>query len=220
MARKPNPFKGVSIDDLLSIDIETLNTLNTKELSRIISRMSSVANKRLVRLEKAGFKRGDESDGVNIISGTRKFGAKGKSLNQLRTEFHRARNFLEGKTSTVRGMREVRNDMYKRISDYSDIDIQEVKDFFSGSDYSDEGTELTNGQRFWRVVKQLENSNRFQQSGYSSSQIQGLVMRVMTNRPNMSLIEAINLLEERATYSYEENEEIEAEYEEANFITL
>ena len=214
--KKSNQLKGLSIMDLLSIDNDTVNDMTRIELSRVVSRMSSVANKRLKRLEAAGYKRGsDNSKSPNIISGTKKFGSKGKSLNQLRNEFSRARDFLEGKTSTVTGMRKVRNEFYTRLSDVTGDDISTIEKVFNVSDYSDDD-DLTPAQRFWRIV----NNNNLEKAGYSSSQIQGIAYKVMQDNENISVIEAINRLNEMATESYEDVSRIAAEYERQNYITL
>ena len=213
---KSNQLKGLSIVDLLSIDNDTVNAMTQIELSKVVSRMSSVANKRLKRLEAAGYKRGsDNSKAPNIISGTKKFGSKGKSLNQLRNEFSRARDFLEGKTSTVTGMRKVRNEFYTRLSDVTGDEISTIKKVFNVSDYSDDN-DLTPAQKFWRIV----NNNNLEKACYSSSQIQGIAYKVMQDNENISVIEAINRLNDMATESYEDVSRIAAEYERQHYITL
>lgn len=81
------------------------NNMSREELSPIISQLSAVANKRLKRLEKAGKKYGS-TDGEDTISGVRKFGAKGKTVGELRAEYKRLKGFLESKTSTLTGRKE------------------------------------------------------------------------------------------------------------------
>lgn len=81
------------------------NNMSREELSPIISQLSAVANKRLKRLEKAGKTYGS-TDGADTISGVRKFGAKGKTVGELRAEYKRLKGFLESKTSTLSGRKE------------------------------------------------------------------------------------------------------------------
>ena len=81
------------------------NNMSREELSPIISQLSAVANKRLKRLEKAGKKYG-RTEGEDTISGVRKFGAKGKTVGELRAEYKRLKGFLESKTSTLSGRKE------------------------------------------------------------------------------------------------------------------
>lgn len=217
MARKPNPLKGLSVSDLLDVPLEAIDSLNRSEISQIVSRMAAVANKRLKRLEQSGFKRGSDS-GPNVISGTRKFVAKGKTLNQLRNEFSRVRKFLEGKTSTVTGMRKTREEFYQRLADNTGKDVRDVRAYFAESDYSD--SELTPGQKFWRVVKNAERFNLFAQSGYSSSQIQGVVYNLMTDYSDKSVVELLNMLGDMGIQAYEQLESVEDDYNESDFVTL
>lgn len=73
-----------------------------KALKKEVSRMASMANKRLVRLERneltdlPSYKAWEENGAI-------KFSVKGKSYQQLQAEFWRLKNFLDNKTSTVRG---------------------------------------------------------------------------------------------------------------------
>lgn len=72
-----------------------------KELRAEVSRMSSMANKRLDRLE---------NNNLTMLSayqaweqnGSIRFSVKGKDYNQLQAEFWRLKNFLDDRTSTVR----------------------------------------------------------------------------------------------------------------------
>lgn len=72
-----------------------------KELKAEVSRMASMANKRLNRLE---------SNNLTMLpayqaweqNGSIRFSVKGKDYNQLQAEFWRLKNFLDDRTSTVR----------------------------------------------------------------------------------------------------------------------
>lgn len=72
-----------------------------KELRAEVSRMASMANKRLNRLE---------SNNLTMLpayqaweqNGSIRFSVKGKDYNQLQAEFWRLKNFLDDRTSTVR----------------------------------------------------------------------------------------------------------------------
>lgn len=71
------------------------------ELKKEVSRMASMANKRLVRLERneltelPAYKAWEENGKI-------KFSVAGKDYNQLQSEFWRLKNFLDNKTSLVR----------------------------------------------------------------------------------------------------------------------
>lgn len=83
-----------------------------KKYRQEASRLSSMANKRLARLEKAGlidspaYKKWADSGGV-------KFGVRGKSYNEVQQEVARLNRFLNAETSTIRGVNTVLKDMAK-----------------------------------------------------------------------------------------------------------
>ncbi len=72
-----------------------------KTLKKEVSRMASMANKRLVRLERNEL---TELPAYRswVENGAIKFSVKGKDYQQLQSEFWRLKNFLDNKTSTVR----------------------------------------------------------------------------------------------------------------------
>ena len=73
-----------------------------KAFKKEVSRMASMANKRLKRLEKneltdlPSYKAWEENGSI-------RFSVKGKTYQQLQAEYWRLKNFLDAKTSTVRG---------------------------------------------------------------------------------------------------------------------
>lgn len=72
-----------------------------KILRQEVSKLASMANKRLVRLEKneltelPAYKAWEDNGSI-------RFSVKGKSYNQLQSEYWRLKRFLDDKTSTVR----------------------------------------------------------------------------------------------------------------------
>lgn len=77
-----------------------------QSLKREVSRLSSMANKRLVRLENNGF---EDSPAYKqwIESGGKKFSVRGKDYNELQKELARVRQFVNAKTSTIHGAQSV-----------------------------------------------------------------------------------------------------------------
>lgn len=77
-----------------------------QSLKREVSRLASMANKRLVRLENNGF---EDSPAYRqwIESGGKKFSVRGKDYNELQKELARVRQFVNAKTSTIRGAQSV-----------------------------------------------------------------------------------------------------------------
>lgn len=92
----------------------TINTdwkrAETRALKAEISRKASLANKRLKRLEEKGL---TSSPAYKqwLESGGQKFSVKGKSYNELQAELARVNHFIDAKTSTIRGVNRVLQDI-------------------------------------------------------------------------------------------------------------
>lgn len=73
------------------------------EFRKEVSRLASLANKRLQRLESAKL---TDSPAYQkwVENGAVKFGVKGKTYNQLQSEMARLNRFINAQTSTVRGI--------------------------------------------------------------------------------------------------------------------
>ena len=95
----------MTVEEILSMSDKARRKLNQKELSSMVSYAAKKLNARLDRLSK----RADVVDYAlkNVEESGGRFGAKGKTYNQLQKELSRMRDFYESKTSTVSGAREV-----------------------------------------------------------------------------------------------------------------
>ena len=85
-----------------------------RQLRREASRLVSMANKRLIRLE--ANKLTDVpayQQLVDIMGDKPRFSIRGKDYNELQREIARMRRFLDAKTSTVRGANQVLKEMAK-----------------------------------------------------------------------------------------------------------
>ena len=110
MARKykqPSIVSGMSVQDILNMDINTFNKLNTTDLRKVVGRLVSAGNKRLRSFERAG-ERSPATRHVAKSGG--KFSTKGKDLNALRSEYTRAKNFMQAKTGTRKGWKQVKKE--------------------------------------------------------------------------------------------------------------
>lgn len=100
--------------------------LNAKELRAEVSKLASMANKRLQRLENGGltdspaYKKWFEDGGA-------KFGVRGKNHNQVQQEFARLRRFINSETSTIRGI----NSTLKEMASNTGIKYTDMKDLRS-----------------------------------------------------------------------------------------
>lgn len=105
--KQPSIVSGLSVNDILNMDIMTFNKLNASEMRKVVGRLVSAGNKRLRSFERAGesspaTRQVDKSGGA--------FSTKGKNLNALRAEYMRAKNFLQAKTGTRKGWKTVKKE--------------------------------------------------------------------------------------------------------------
>lgn len=105
--KKPSLVSGMSVQDILNMDIETFNRLNMSDLRKVVGRLVSAGNKRLRSFERAG-ERSPATRHVEKSGGA--FSTKGKDLNALRAEYARAKNFMQAKTGTRKGWKQVKKE--------------------------------------------------------------------------------------------------------------
>lgn len=103
---------AMKVKEILNLSDIQINKMSRRELAQVTSILSSAANKRIARIEKAGV----TSPAVaNVKSHDGKFSVKGKNTNQLRSEFARARNFMTNVTSTVKGAKSSARQIEKNL---------------------------------------------------------------------------------------------------------
>ena len=105
MARIKNKYRvalsGVSVNQLLNMGATELKGYDRDNLSRIVTKLNSAANKRLARLEKEGYN--TPAMRKNHVDKGERFSVKDKNLKQLRAEYIHVSSFLKDNTSTVKG---------------------------------------------------------------------------------------------------------------------
>lgn len=105
--KQPSIVSGMSVQDILNMDINTFNKLNTSDLRKVVGRLVSAGNKRLRSFERAG----ESSPATwHVAKSGGAFSTKGKDLNALRAEYTRAKNFLQAKTGTRKGWKQVKKE--------------------------------------------------------------------------------------------------------------
>lgn len=135
MAGRNDPLKGKSVSDLANMDINEFAKLNRDELARVVTRLSSAANKRLRGMQKddtpsparayAERSGGKFSTMIETDGGRRK-----RTLNELRSEFSRVTGFLNAKTSSRAGFRKVQREMEDRLGMPRDTPQEEKRAFW------------------------------------------------------------------------------------------
>ena len=123
---------GKSVNDLVHLSATEIKGYDRDNLAKIVTKLDSAANKRLVRLEKAGYST-PAMRAAKIDNGQR-FSVKGKNLKQLRAQYIQVSNFLKSETSTKKGykrflknIQKAFNDRGDKIDAKGDIDTQDFK---------------------------------------------------------------------------------------------
>jgi len=97
-------------------------------LKKEVSRLASMANKRIARLEKNNLQNTPAYQKW-IASGGQKFSVKGKSYNELQKELARIREFANAKTSTIKGVKTV----YKAIAENTGLEWNSIQELVAKS---------------------------------------------------------------------------------------
>ena len=141
-SKKSFSVDGLTVDQILNLDADTLNRMSEREMSRALRTASLAANKRINNLLKYAVKRktGEydkktgkplyhyqerktgkaiATDALNYITNDGrekpKFGVGDKNRNQMYKELARIRDFMKLQTSTVKGAEAVRKRREERI---------------------------------------------------------------------------------------------------------
>lgn len=99
--------------------------ITSENISKAVSTIASAFNKRLRRIEESGnVYQGEESEpyyGSDAIAGVKKFGAKGKTTEELYAEYKRMKDFSRSEVSSISGMKRFATDVgieLDRIREY------------------------------------------------------------------------------------------------------
>lgn len=113
---------GKSISDLIRTGSQHLNRLKEENLRKVVTRLSSAANKRADRMEKSG--ESSPALDARAQSGGR-FSAKGKFGEALKNEFLRVKQFLQDPTSSLKGWNQRKKDALKEAKERGVIKTDE-----------------------------------------------------------------------------------------------
>lgn len=134
IAPKINDIFAKKINPILENDHKKVTSAFKRKEERIrdyrreASRMASMANKRLQRLEGGGLTDSPAYKGW-LDSGGQRFGIRGKTYNEVQSEVARLNRFLGSETSTIRGA----NRVLRQIADNTGIKYNTLQDLRSSS---------------------------------------------------------------------------------------
>lgn len=154
--------------------ISKIYNLSEKEYRAEVTKLVSLANKRISRLEQSELK-GSPAYVKMLESGEARFSVKGKTHNELQREFSRLRKFITAETSTIKGINTVLRDMAKNtgIKHSSIKDLRQKADkFFELSSkveqYLRSVEDMASAigyQKIWEVINQYTESEKLDLSG-------------------------------------------------------
>lgn len=180
-------LKGTNINDLLDIGPDVVGRLTRSELSKVVSRLSSAANKRLRRME---------AQGLNMY-GDRPFGSKGKDLPQLRTEYKRLVGFFERKAyNSVRSAKSFRKRTVETLVEETGIDPSTITD-----------PDLT---RFFGIYKRIADNGMLSQLGLAFRPSKTAMRKIFewyVRQGKVPFSDFVTWAEEQARQEYEEGED-------------
>ena len=103
----------MTTQELLNLSGVEISKLKKSELRKIVQILASTSNKRLKRLHQKGI----STPASRYVDKNGKFYTKGKNINQLRAEYIRAKNFLQSKTSTIKGYKRFKKEVQKNLAE-------------------------------------------------------------------------------------------------------
>ncbi len=176
---------GKSISDILNMPSHEFISLNARDLARATTRLVSAANKRLRRMQAAGitstaYNRAMESGGF--------FSVKDKSFAQIRSEFSRVRQFLNSKTSTLKGIKQIEKETIKSLEKSGiKIDKSKINEVF----------------KIYGELEKIDESVKIREYKYK-------VLNAITSMPdNIDIDEKINQMQSRLREIYEQQTDLE-----------
>lgn len=184
-------IKGLKISDIMDLSWERLNNLTLDEMRQLTGRLVSASNKRIRRLSKTT--RGTSAFAYQYIEERgRMFSTRGKDINQLRTEFKSAKQFLNMKTSTVKGWKKYRTEMEKRTG-------------YATYNESSEWSEST-WKKYWKVYRRFNEIHGGTFRKGDSDRIQTMLTEIMNSNDKRKSADSFQkMIEDEYTDMYESN---------------
>lgn len=146
-------------------------TQKQKDFRKEVSRLNSMANKRLRRLEGSDFKN-SPAYRKWLKEGGEYFSIRGKTQQDVWKEYYRVSDFLDSKTSSITGTKEV----LKNINEYTGMNLETYDEIINAS------------EDFFRVAKRVSEYLGLKGMGalYDSGQIYNSI-NLVTQDLNIAL---------------------------------
>lgn len=213
MVKRSNRISNISSREALGLSAKDFKGLSRAEMAKAVSSIASAANKRISRLEKAG---------QPITDTVKKFSVAGKNRNELMREFRRVKDFMQAETLSLRGQKVVADKVARGLAGeftgegsgkkYEEK-LAEIKSVLGGKEASRER------DTFWRAYERLKESNPIVANKQYKYKILGEQIKVMKERPGISVEELHARMKQDADSIYEAEQEQEAVKDVFTFIS-
>lgn len=148
----------MGIKDILSMGLKEFNKLTSSDLRSLTTKLVSAANKRVKRFELSG----EKSPALSRVEQEGKFSIRGKNFNEVRSEFARAKRFLESETGNLRGARRIRTRVTENLAKSGvDISPDQYNRFFDAYEKLKQMSPEVADRRF-KYMAMREISNRIE----------------------------------------------------------
>ena len=139
--KNPSIVSGMGVKDVLRMDPDTFDDMSESDVRKLVGRLVSAGNKRMRTFEK----RGEQSPAYNrAIESGGKFSTAGKSVEELKEEFARARAFLKSETGSVRRWNKTKKIWKEMSAKISDKSAEEIT------------TDVTKSKTFWNIFEEMK----------------------------------------------------------------
>lgn len=162
--------KGLSTQQILNMDVNDINRMNTRTIRALGSRLVSSMNKRIRALNK-------KAPMSQALSGIQnEFSIRGLDRNEIRSKIGEMIQFGKMKTSTVKGWNQYRKNIESKL----------------GGKLSD----LENESTFWETYRNLKDSNHAIFQKLSSDEVLKLTYDEYVNNPEDAMERVQNSLDD------------------------
>ena len=189
----------------LKTEIEAIEH-EQKALRAQVSQLASMANKRLDRLEKneltssPAYQKWEQN-------GSHRFSVSGKSYSEVQSEYWRLKDFLEMRTSSVTGTKEVLQEIATNIGwgkiDFNDIAStqEQLSNFFTIADTVsqylesvDESAAALDYQEIWNTINAAYQQGKidFNSAELDAEQMQGIVSGMLVLEGTQDTLEVFD----------------------------
>lgn len=173
-----------SIDKLLNFKPQDIEKMSRAELSKVVSRLSATANKRVERLARSPLGEYSPAFGKIVNSGRGRFGAKGKDKIALQNEYKSLTNFMKDSTSTVSGWKKKQKEYRKKAKE---------RGFEAGAD-------------FYAILTMLYDRYPYVFGEHTPSEVYNAINLAIKYNPNGSNESVLNEVLAMLGYEIEEHE--------------